>query len=125
MSTRHVQLVDFKRTVLAEADVTAAHDHFGGIVDLQATPEPIRCLFEEFEEVVTEQMFVFLDQIQEKIDALALKVRFEDGQEWPVQDLQVFPGTNELSFRLGSLAPRPDSIKVAATVTPMMIAKPS
>ena len=125
MNSRHVQIVDSQRMVLAEADVKAVDDHFAGVVDLRATPEPIRCLFDEFEEVVTEQMFVFLDQIQDQIEALALKVRFEDGQELSVHDLQVFPGSNELSFRLATLAPRPESIKVAATVTPMVTGKTS
>jgi hypothetical protein len=95
----NIQLVDPTRTVLADAQVVDEGSHFGGTIDLHATPGPIRALFEEFEEIVNGQMFAFLDEIQKKISSLRIKAVFEDGSEVRVEDLQVFPGIGELSFR--------------------------
>jgi hypothetical protein len=100
MNTRSVQLVDTSRNVLAVAEVTPEGDHFGGSIDLRSTPAGLRALFDEFEEVVNGQMFSFLDEIQEKIGALPIKAVFEDGNEADVADLQVFPSTGEVSFKL-------------------------
>ena len=68
-----------------------------------ARPRPASALFEEFEEVVTGQMFVFLDELQEKIGAWDIKAVFDDGPAIDIQDLQVFPGTGDVSFRLASV----------------------
>jgi len=103
MNSQHVRLVDRSRNVWAEAQIVEQDDHFGGIVDLRATPGPILTLFEEFEEVVNGQMFVFLDEIQGKIDSFSFRVIFNDGVEASVKDLQVFPSSGELSFRLADL----------------------
>ena len=106
MTMRHVRLVDQSRSLWADAQVADEGGYFGGTIDLRSTPARLRILFEEFEEIVNGQMFSFLDEIQEKIDSLALKVIFDDGAEVDVKDLQVFPGTGELSFRLASLPPQ-------------------
>ncbi len=100
MNTHNVRLIDQSRTVLATARVTDEGDHYGGIIDLRSTPAGLCALFEEFEEIVNGQMFVFLDDIQHKIGALPLKAIFEDGSEVPVKDLQVYPSTGDISFRL-------------------------
>jgi hypothetical protein len=53
-------------------------------------------------------MFSFLDEIQEKIGSLTIKAVFDDGCEAPVKDLQVFPSTGEVSFKLAEVpAQRP------------------
>ncbi len=106
MSIRSVRLIDASRTVLATARVADEGEHFGGTVDLRATPPPLRAQFEEFEDIVNGQMFAFLDDIQTKLDALAIKVVFDDGSEAAVKDLQVFPSTGDVSFRLAG-APSP------------------
>ena len=100
MNPRDVQLVDRFQTVLGEAQVTQQGDLHGGTIDLRTTPSSIRSLFDEFEEVVNGQMFVFLDEIEAKINSLTIKVVFDDGFERLIKDLQVFPEAGELSFRL-------------------------
>lgn len=104
MKPRIVQLIDQSRTVLATARVTDEGDHLGGTIDLRSTPAGLRALFEEFEEIVNGQMFVFLDDIQDKIGVVPIKAVFDDGSEVPVTDLQVFPATGDVSFRLVSTA---------------------
>jgi hypothetical protein len=49
------------------------------------------------------QMFAFLDDIQERIGTLSLKVVFDIGQEVYVKDLQVFPSTGDVCFRLAEV----------------------
>jgi hypothetical protein len=100
MSTRHVQLADGSRAVLAVAEVADEGDHFGGTIDLRSTPAEVRALFEEFEEIVNGQVFVLLDEIQGKIGALPIRAIFDDGLEADIEDLQVFPSTGDVSFRL-------------------------
>ncbi|MBX9677979.1 MAG: hypothetical protein K2X38_04385 [Gemmataceae bacterium] len=100
MITRNVRLIDQSRTVLATAQVADEGDHYGGTINLRLTPANLRALFDEFEEIVNGQMFVFLDDIQEKIGALPIKAVFDDESEVYVKDLQVFPSTGDVSFKL-------------------------
>jgi hypothetical protein len=92
--------------VLATAEVADEVGYYGGTIDLQLTPAHLRALFEEFEEIVNGQMFVFLDEIQKKIGSLPIKVVFDDGCEVCVEDLQVFPSTGDVSFRLAGVSSR-------------------
>ena len=57
-------------------------------------------MFEEFEELVNDQLFTHVDEIEEKIGALRLKAVFDTDHEAYVKDLQVFPGTGCVSFKL-------------------------
>lgn len=62
---------------------------------------PQRCgLFKEFEEIVNGQMFASVDDIQDRIGAFHLKAVLETGRVVAVEDLQVFPSTGDVSFRL-------------------------
>ena len=88
------------------AQVADEGGYFGGTTDLRSTPAHLRALFEEFEEIVNGQMFVFMDEIQEKIGSLPIIVVFEDGFEANVKDMQVFPSESNVSFRLAG-APSP------------------
>jgi hypothetical protein len=94
-----IKLIDQSDAVLATAQVTEEGGHYGGTIDLRSTPADLRALFEEFEEIVNGQMFVFLDEIQERIGSFPIRAVFDDGLEVSVKDLQVFPGTNDLSFK--------------------------
>jgi hypothetical protein len=100
MATSPVQLIDARGNVLATASVVREGDHLAGTIDLRDTPVAVRTLFEEFEEIVNGQMFSFLDEIQQKVAALGIKAVSGDGREAAVTDLQVFPGTSDVSFRL-------------------------
>ncbi len=107
MNTRTVGLIDEYRNSLATARVVDEGEYYGGTIDLTCTPASVRALFEEFEETVNGQMFSFLDEIQEKIGALRIKVVFNDGCEAYASDLQVFPSTGDVSFKLAEVpAPR-------------------
>jgi hypothetical protein len=64
------------------------------------TPTELRALFEEFEEIANGQMFVFLDDIQERIGAFSIKAVFDEAPAVGVRDLQVFPSRGEVSLRL-------------------------
>jgi hypothetical protein len=98
----NVKLIDNSRTVVGAAQVDNQGAHFGGTVDLTATPPALRALFDEFEELVNDQVFSLVDEIQQKIDSLAIRARFEDGLEADVKDLQVYPSTGAVSFKLAS-----------------------
>lgn len=86
------------------AQVADEGAYYAGTIDLRQAPASLRALFEEFEEVVNGQMFAFLDEVQERIGALSLKAVFENGPEACVRDLQVFPSTGEVSFKLAEVA---------------------
>lgn len=100
MEIRTVKLIDSSRAVVATAQVADEGAHYGGTIDLGNTPPNLRALFEEFEEIVNGQMFAFLDDIQERIEALSLSVVFDTGHELRIKDLQVFPSAGDLSFKL-------------------------
>jgi hypothetical protein len=103
MTKRSVKFLDRFRNVLATARVADEGDHFGGTIELERMPVELRRLFDEFEEVVNGQMFSFLDEVQEKISSFPLKVVFEDGEEVSVKDLQIYPSTGNVSFKLSEV----------------------
>jgi len=117
MTTRSVHLFDPTRTTVATAQVIEQGGLFGGTIDLCSTPPELRAIFEEFEEIVNGQMFVFLDDVQRRIAALRLRAMFEDGAEAPVTDLQVFPIAGEVSFRTVNSPSPPDRCTAPAGVT--------
>lgn len=117
MNLRSVRLIDPSRTVLAEARVTDEGSYYGGTIDLHRTPPELGVLFDEFEEIVNGQMFAFLDAIQAKIEALRIKAVFDDGLEECIKDLQVFPSTGDVSFRLACAAPRAGRLASGKTAT--------
>ena len=103
MKLQTVQLIDPARKVVATAQVADEGTHYGGTIDLRETPPSLRALFEEFEENVNGQMFTFADEVGEKIAALRLVAAFDTGHEAYVKDLQVFPGTGDVSFKLAEV----------------------
>ncbi len=44
-------------------------------------------------------MFSLLDEIEEKVEALHLKVMFEDGSEAVLTDVQIYLSTHKVSFQ--------------------------
>jgi hypothetical protein len=104
MQTQTVKLIDPSGKVVATAQVADEGAFYGGTIDLRETPPNLRALFEAFEEIVNGQMFALLDDIQERIGALSLKAVFDSGQEAYVKDLQVFPSTGDVSFKLAEVS---------------------
>lgn len=100
MTTQPIYLVDQFSTRLASLNVEPTGDHYRGMICLDATPPEPRRLFGEFEENVEGQMFNLADEIEEKIGAIPLRVVFPNGMEAHVEDLQVYPSTKRVSFKV-------------------------
>ena len=100
MITKIVKMIDRSRTVVATAQVVERGEEFTGWIDLSSMPASLRQKFEEYEEIINGQMFSFLDQIEEQIGAMLLKIRFDEGCETAVEDLQIYPSTRRISFKL-------------------------
>ncbi|MGH9847294.1 MAG: hypothetical protein ACREEM_52020, partial [Blastocatellia bacterium] len=92
MVFRNVKMIDHCRDVVATAQVAERGDGFAGLIDLSQMPAELRRKFEEYEEIVNGQIFSLLDEIEEQIGAIPLKVVFEEGAEASVADLQIYPG---------------------------------
>jgi hypothetical protein len=107
MQPRNVSLIDRFGNIVATAQVADEGTYYGGTIDLRRTPASLCALFEEFEEIVNGQMFAFIDDIQERIGAYRIRAVFDTGQEVDVEDLQVFPGTGDVSFRLAEVTTPP------------------
>src|SRR5437763_12674958 len=100
MTTQPMYLVDQSSTRVAVLNVEPSGDRYHGTICLDATPPELRHLFEEFEENVEGQMFTLADEIEDKIGVIPLKVVFPDGTEAFVEDLQVYPSTKRVSFKV-------------------------
>ena len=105
MTTQPLYLLDQSSTKLAVLHVTPIDDLYRGTICLDATPPQLMHLFEEFEENVEGQMFNLADEIEEKIERIPLRVVFPDGMEAYVRDLQVYPSTKRVSFRVRQVSP--------------------
>ena len=106
MSGESIQIIDSSRKIVATARVNDRDGRFAGTVDVSAMPAPMEGTFEEFEEIVNGQMFSFLDEIEDRINGLALRVILGDGRESCVEDLQIYPSSGKVSFRLACSAAR-------------------
>lgn len=100
MTDQPINLVDQSSARIADLNVSLTGDLYSGTISLDATPPQLKRLFEEFEEIVEGQMFSLADEVEEKIGAIPLRVVFGNGMEAYVQDLQVFPSTNRVSFKI-------------------------
>jgi hypothetical protein len=99
MNTRPIYLLDRSRARIAVLDVADVGGRYEGTINLETTPPPLRKLFEEFEAVVEGQTFSLLDAVEDQIEAISLKVAFEDGTEAYIEDFQAFPSTGAVSFK--------------------------
>jgi hypothetical protein len=100
METRSVKLIDHSGHLVATAQVADKGTHYGGTIDLRPTPEPLHALFEEFDELVNTQVFSLVDEVDEKISAFGIRAVFDDGREVEIVDLQVYPSTGGVSFKV-------------------------
>src|SRR5438552_3483287 len=100
MTTQPIYLVDQSSTRVAVLKVEAIGDRYRGTICLDGTPAGLKHLFEEFEENVEGQMFSLADEVEEKIGAIPLRVVFPNGMEAFVEDLQVYPSTKRVSFKV-------------------------
>lgn len=105
MNTRTIRLLDPTRAVVAVTTVDDTGEHFVGTIDLSATPPAARAVFDEYEAVVNGQMFSFLDEVEASVAALGWRAEW-DGHVVPLTDLQVYPATGGVSFKLAVPAER-------------------
>jgi hypothetical protein len=80
------------------ADVSNEDGLFTGTVDLSAMPAAMLNKFAEYENIVNNQMFSFLDRIEEEIASLGLRARL-GGAEVELDDVQMYPTDCTISFR--------------------------
>jgi hypothetical protein len=99
MSALPIALLDHDSTAIAGLNVQWNGERYRGTIALDDTPLAIRDLFGEFETTVEGRLFALVDEVEDRIAALALKVVDADGVEFPVEDLQVYPSTRKVSFR--------------------------
>jgi len=102
MDAKTIELIDGGGRLVAVAHVMDEGTHYGGTVDLSATPREVRSLFDSFEEMVNSQQFSCADAIEAKIDGLAIRAVLEGGCTAAVSDLQVFPEDGTVSFKIGA-----------------------
>lgn len=100
MTTQTVYRIDQSSTKIAVLHVEPSGDHYRGTICLDATPPELANLFQEFEENIEGQMFSLADEVEEKIGAIPLRVVFPNGIEAYVDDLQVYPNTKRVSFKV-------------------------
>ncbi len=104
MPHRSVTILDGERNPVATADVEFQEGHYSGSVNVDRMPEPLRQLFEEYEEIVNGQIFSLLDQVEDRIGAIPLSVVFDDGHASRAKDLQILPKGGTISFEVAEPA---------------------
>ena len=100
MSSQRVTIIDQSRQVVATAKVSEQDGCFAGRIDLSPMPATLQHQFQEYEEMVNQQMFSFLDDLEAKIERLFLKAVFADGSVVQLTDVQIYPSTKSLSFKV-------------------------
>jgi hypothetical protein len=100
MSLQRVTIIDQRRHVVATAQVSEQNGYFAGRIDLSPMPAILQRQFEEYEEIVNNQMFSLLDALEQKIGTILLKVVFADGHEAELADVQIYPSTKKVSFKV-------------------------
>ena len=100
MSLQQVTIIDHKRKIVATAQVTERDDTFTGRINLNPMSASLWRQFEAYEEIVNQQMFSLLDEMEEKIGSMRLKVVLADGHVAPLTDLQIYPSTKKVSFKV-------------------------
>ncbi|GEM_PF-1338726 len=102
--SQDINLIDPTGNVVAVAQVLREGELISGSVDLRNMPSHMLRKFEEFEEIVNDQIFSLVDQLQEEIAKFGLKAVFENGCQEALDDLQIYPSDGVLSFKLQTAA---------------------
>lgn len=104
MSLHPVRLIDRSSAKIADLDVALTGDRYSGTICLEETPPQLQRLFEQFEEMVEGQMFGLADEIEAEIEAIGPSVVFANGLASVIEDLQVYPSTKRVSFKIRQAA---------------------
>jgi hypothetical protein len=119
MNLKTIRLIGGVGRLLAVTRVVDKGGYYVGTVDLNATPADVRALFELFDELVNTQQFTNADEVESKIDALSIRAIFEDGGATSTADLQVYPSTGDVSFKVAAVP------SVNGAVAPGRVSLPS
>jgi hypothetical protein len=99
MPGKSVKILDAHRQVIATASVQDQEDRYVGTVTTEAMPGNLRSKFEEYEDLVTNQVFSLLDAIEEEIAATPFTAVFDNGSETAITDLQLYPKSGSITFK--------------------------
>jgi hypothetical protein len=105
MDTQTVSFFDQRGNVVAKGQVAPKGQRFSGVIDLTHMAAQLRQMFEEFEELVNGQMFTLADELEDQIAAQSLTVVFDEGPGVAIEDLQIYPSTGRVSFRIVAETP--------------------
>src|SRR6266404_2588019 len=100
MTSQPLYLVDPSSARIAGLNVMRIGDLCTGTIDLEETPPQLKRLFQEFEEMVEGQVFNLADEIEDMIGMTPLMVVFANNTEAQIEDLQVYPSTKRVSFKI-------------------------
>jgi hypothetical protein len=100
MTVVAVKFIDRSRRVVAAGTVAECAGLFRGDIDLTSMPPSLRQTFAQYEEIVNNQTFSLLDEIEDQVHRIGIRVDFGAHTESAVEDLQVYPSTGRVSFRL-------------------------
>jgi hypothetical protein len=104
MTSQQVKFFDGADQLVAVARVAKEGDRFRGTIDLSAMPPLLRETFEQFEEAVNGQMLSVVDEVEEQVGALGLRVGFNGSPECTAADLQIYPRSGRVSFKVAKEA---------------------
>jgi hypothetical protein len=99
-----IQIVARSGQPLARALVESADGVWRGLLAGPIGTGPLTDLFARYERAVTGQVLSVIDGLEDEIAELGAHVLFPDGRSAAADDLQVYPSTRALSFRLRDAA---------------------
>jgi hypothetical protein len=100
MLTKVVEIVDSMQNVVAIAEVEDLGEYYAGSVNLDRMPKYLLSKFEEYEDLVNQQIFSLLDNIEEEIQLDSFTVIFDDDKKFDVDNLQIVPSSSWISFKV-------------------------
>jgi hypothetical protein len=100
MTLTAARFIDKARCLVATGRVAETGGLYRGEIDLAPMPVPLRQTFAHYEEIVNNQTFSLLDEIEDEVTRMGIKVAIGDQAEAAVEDLQIYPTSGRVSFRL-------------------------
>lgn len=110
MASQPIRLTNTTGSVVADVRVQREGDYYSGSIVLDRLPPATRAIFDEYEEVVNGQVLSLLDQVEGRVAGLGLRVLFDNGSEGVIEDLQVYPRTQSVSFKVVADRPSPTTV---------------
>ena len=95
MRIETMSLLDENDCVVATLTMENLGHRYGGTIDLQNTPDDLKQLFNEFEELVSGQMFNLVEEVEDAIDARCSRVQLADGTVVRIHNLQPNPSNGQ------------------------------